>query len=486
MSCLIINDIDAGVGRFKGTQATVNTQMVMGTLMNLCDHPTQVSNEEDDEIHEYREEERIRRVPIIVTGNDLSTLYAPLLRDGRMEKFYWQPTRTDIADMVHAMYRDDDVSRETVERLVARHEGQPLDFFGATRARMYDRCIVEWAESFRSETPDPVTGQRHVTKAMGEHLMKNRTRERPDDEHDPGDFVLWKPDFTVQDCSEEALMRHADDLAREQRLVNEKRLSEDYMRTMKDWDEVVREDPSRRERPPPEVVAAETMTDEQRARQEALERNATEAMRAAQRQRDEERRRNPPPPEEKSSRAAPPPPKPPKLKFDREWPVVDVATAFDAFKNDGVTLVDVRGARDHDREAPVGSVNVPAVIITGRPMHWETKVNDAFEDAFAEAHADKSKPLLILGGADATGAPDGAAVVLARLRAKGVLAGYDDIAEVDGGYERWNKRYTPAGKKRTGKAKYTNVVGAPGTICVGSEIITQEDGVFEGLMGVNG
>ena len=228
------------------------------------------------------------------------------------------------------------------------------------------------------------------------------------------------------------------------------------------------------------------MTDEQRARQEALERNATEAMRAAQRQRDEERRRNPPPPEEKSSRAAPPPPKPPKLKFDREWPVVDVATAFDAFKNDGVTLVDVRGARDHDREAPVGSVNVPAVIITGRPMHWETKVNDAFEDAFAEAHADKSKPLLILGGADATGAPDGAAVVLARLRAKGVLAGYDDIAEVDGGYEGWNKRYTPAGKKRTGKAKYTNVVGAPGTICVGSEIITQEDGVFEGLMGVNG
>ena len=104
MSCLIINDIDAGVGRFKRTQATVNTQMVMGTLMNLCDHPTQVSNEEDDEIHEYREEERIRRVPIIVTGNDLSTLYAPLLRDGRMEKFYWQPTRTDIADMVHAMY----------------------------------------------------------------------------------------------------------------------------------------------------------------------------------------------------------------------------------------------------------------------------------------------------------------------------------------------------------------------------------------------
>ena len=41
------------------------------------------------------------------------------------------------------------------------------------------------------------------------------------------------------------------------------------------------------------------------------------------------------------------------------------------------------------------------------------------------------------------------------------------------------RHYTPAGKKRTGNAKYTNVVGAPGTICAFSEIITQEDGVFD-------
>jgi hypothetical protein len=39
----IINDLDAGCGRFKETQVTVNNQMVMGTLMNICDHPQQVS-----------------------------------------------------------------------------------------------------------------------------------------------------------------------------------------------------------------------------------------------------------------------------------------------------------------------------------------------------------------------------------------------------------------------------------------------------------
>ncbi len=38
---------------------------------------------------------QIPRVPIVCTGNDFSTLYAPLIRDGRMEKFYWNPTRED-------------------------------------------------------------------------------------------------------------------------------------------------------------------------------------------------------------------------------------------------------------------------------------------------------------------------------------------------------------------------------------------------------
>ena len=34
-------------------------------------------------------------MPIVCTGNDFSTLYAPLIRDGRMEKYYWNPTRED-------------------------------------------------------------------------------------------------------------------------------------------------------------------------------------------------------------------------------------------------------------------------------------------------------------------------------------------------------------------------------------------------------
>lgn len=63
---------------------TVNNQIVVGTLMNLCDNPTRVSVGQD-----WRQNDITHRIPIIVTGNDFSTMYAPLIRDGRMEKFYW-------------------------------------------------------------------------------------------------------------------------------------------------------------------------------------------------------------------------------------------------------------------------------------------------------------------------------------------------------------------------------------------------------------
>ncbi|PWA84080.1 ribulose bisphosphate carboxylase/oxygenase activase 2 protein [Artemisia annua] len=90
MCCFFINDLDAGAGRMGGTtQYTIKNQMVNATLMNIADNPTNV------QLSGMYNKEENPRVPIIVTGNDFSTLYAPLIRDGRMEKFYWAPTRED-------------------------------------------------------------------------------------------------------------------------------------------------------------------------------------------------------------------------------------------------------------------------------------------------------------------------------------------------------------------------------------------------------
>lgn len=53
----------------------------------------------------WRENDTIGRVPIIVTGNDFSTLFAPLVRDGRMAKFYWHPEREDLVAILYQMYK---------------------------------------------------------------------------------------------------------------------------------------------------------------------------------------------------------------------------------------------------------------------------------------------------------------------------------------------------------------------------------------------
>ncbi|VAI04536.1 unnamed protein product [Triticum turgidum subsp. durum] len=119
MCCLFINDLDAGAGRMGGTtQYTVNNQMVNATLMNIADAPTNV------QLPGMYNKEENPRVPIVVTGNDFSTLYAPLIRDGRMEKFYWAPTRDDRIGVCKGIFQTDNVSDESVVKIVDTFPGQ--------------------------------------------------------------------------------------------------------------------------------------------------------------------------------------------------------------------------------------------------------------------------------------------------------------------------------------------------------------------------
>ncbi|MBR8839247.1 MAG: AAA family ATPase [Stigonema ocellatum SAG 48.90 = DSM 106950] len=136
MCVLLINDLDAGAGRVDtSTQYTVNTQLVNGTLMNIADNPTDV------QLPGSYDTQPIHRVPIIVTGNDFSTLYAPLVRDGRMEKFYWEPNQEDRIGIVAGIFAEDGVSQREVERLIETFPNQSIDFFSALRSRVYDEQV---------------------------------------------------------------------------------------------------------------------------------------------------------------------------------------------------------------------------------------------------------------------------------------------------------------------------------------------------------
>ena len=142
MCVLMINDLDAGAGRFdRGTQYTVNTQLVNGTLMNIADNPTDV------QLPGSYDSTPLQRIPIIVTGNDFSTLYAPLIRDGRMEKFFWEPNRDDKVGIVSGIFAPDGLPKSDIEKLVDTYINQPIDFFSALRSRIYDEQIRDFIHS---------------------------------------------------------------------------------------------------------------------------------------------------------------------------------------------------------------------------------------------------------------------------------------------------------------------------------------------------
>ncbi|MGI0494245.1 AAA family ATPase [Alkalinema pantanalense CENA528] len=146
MAVLMINDIDAGIGRVDQlTQYTVNTQLVHGTLMNIADNPTNV------QLPGSYDSEPTKRIPIIVTGNDFATLYAPLIRDGRMEKFYWEPDRADRVGIVSGIFEVDQVARKDIETLVDTFPDQSIDFYGALRARLYDEQVARLISSIGFE-----------------------------------------------------------------------------------------------------------------------------------------------------------------------------------------------------------------------------------------------------------------------------------------------------------------------------------------------
>ncbi len=195
MAVLMINDLDAGAGRFDATtQYTVNTQLVNNTLMNIADNPTNV------QLPGSYDDKPVHRVPIIVTGNDFSTLYAPLIRDGRMEKFYWEPNRDDKVGIVNGIFEPDGLSKSDIVTLVDTFLDQSIDFFGALRSRIYDDLV------------------RQFINQTGFENLSMRLVNSPD-----GKPKLPQPDFRLSH-----LLEAGQQMVAEQRRVQEMRLVREY------------------------------------------------------------------------------------------------------------------------------------------------------------------------------------------------------------------------------------------------------------------
>ena len=113
---LLIDDIDTTLGEWENHTGTVNHQDILAFLMHIADNPHFIENVGS-----------VHRVPIFFTGNDFERLYTPLMREGRANRFIWEPTREEkISIVTHIL-----PSRSWImaERLVDLHPEEKISFF---------------------------------------------------------------------------------------------------------------------------------------------------------------------------------------------------------------------------------------------------------------------------------------------------------------------------------------------------------------------
>lgn len=128
---VLINDIDTGLGTWgEMVQYTINRQTVFGELMHLVDYPTSV------------EGRTTKRVPIIITGNDFTKLYEPLVRAGRMTAFEWRPQLNEKTQIVAGIFPE--ITFAECQTLVKEFDSQPIAFFSHLRTSLIDEQL--WKE----------------------------------------------------------------------------------------------------------------------------------------------------------------------------------------------------------------------------------------------------------------------------------------------------------------------------------------------------
>lgn len=145
-AAVLINDIDTGLGDWGDmVQYTINRQTVFGELMHLVDYPTSVAGRDT------------KRIPIIITGNDFTKLYEPLVRAGRMTAFGWTPDQEERAQIVSRIFPE--LSGEECRALILESDGfiggapqhLPVAFYSFLRGTLADDSL--WDEVERVGLP---------------------------------------------------------------------------------------------------------------------------------------------------------------------------------------------------------------------------------------------------------------------------------------------------------------------------------------------
>lgn len=147
LNAMIIDDFDLtsdGVDALRS--GTVNGKLLSGLLMNLADNPWQIEKRYtgQDGMERSRNVD-VEPVAIILTLNNASELHKPLVRDGRIRAFHWEPTQDELAEMLAPVVPSLDAAE--VEELVGSFPGQSIAFFAQIPEMLADELLEEQLET---------------------------------------------------------------------------------------------------------------------------------------------------------------------------------------------------------------------------------------------------------------------------------------------------------------------------------------------------
>ena len=117
---LLIDDIDTTLGEWENHTGTVNHQDILAFLMHIADDPYHIENVG-----------AVNRVPIFFTGNDFERLYKPLIREGRANRFDWEPTRAEKIPIVTSIFSLTDC--RVAEMLIDAYPEEKISFFSSLK-----------------------------------------------------------------------------------------------------------------------------------------------------------------------------------------------------------------------------------------------------------------------------------------------------------------------------------------------------------------
>jgi len=168
---IVLDDFDLSAGRVDQRNAgTINQSLLNGLLMNIADKPDQLTKSYIDETGTPRSRTfDVKPVMIILTANDGTQIYPPLLRPGRALVSEWRATPDDMAEMLAGIFPS--LSESERRDLVARFPGAAIAFFNQINSEM----VRSRLESATSAVADQALSSKAAMLSLVRDLQSART-----------------------------------------------------------------------------------------------------------------------------------------------------------------------------------------------------------------------------------------------------------------------------------------------------------------------